>query len=313
MLEVVKILLIGGSMDFLNDDYVYNPPEEHFKLVEEYRQKKKAEKKSPNLPVNVPKEIITKTKKQSIRNELLKVVQFNDTHVPFQDDKTLRAIFKFIKDFQPDKVVIAGDFLDFYELSRFDKNPARLHSLQDEIDTATAILSDLRNLLPEQSEIHFIKGNHEKRLKRTLWTDAKALASLRCLDFEALMKFKELGIIYHDEKYILNGLKYHHGSVARQGSGASARAEHAKYGSDLSQGHSHRVEAFYKTDSRGMTASFNMGCTCLLEPEYIEGIPDWQQAIGVFHFIDDRYFCQQVPIIHNKFIYDGKLFDGRFS
>ncbi len=247
-----------------------------------------------------------KSKDKRLPKDIIKVVQFNDTHVPYQDDKTLNAIFKFIKDFQPDKIVIAGDFLDFYELSRFDKNPHRKFKLKDELKKGYEILAEIKDNC-KQTEINFIKGNHEDRLRRYLWQNPE-LASLDVLELPNLLHFDKLEAIYHEGGFIFNKFLFEHGNVVRQDSSFSAKAEHQRHGTSGSSGHTHRLGSYYKTDHRGTTAWFEMGCTCLLEPEYISGIPNWQQGIGVFHFEDDRYSCQQIPIIHNKFIFDGKVY-----
>lgn len=239
-----------------------------------------------------------------LKKGLLKVVQINDVHVPYQDNKTLKSVYSFLEDFKPDQLVIAGDFLDFYELSTFDKNPDRQNHIQDELDESYKILKQFKELCPE---IHFIKGNHEDRLRRFLWKNPQ-LASLKVLELSKLLCLDLLEIEYHEDEYILNEFRFHHGTVVRGESGASAKAEHIKYGSSSSAGHTHRLGTYYKTDARGTTASFENGCLCDLRPEYVKGIPNWQQALSVFYFDDNRYFCQQVPIVNHKFIYNEKLY-----
>ena len=48
------------------------------------------------------------------------IIQLDDIHIPFQDKLTLNVLYKFLADFKPSQIVIAGDMLDFYELSSFD-------------------------------------------------------------------------------------------------------------------------------------------------------------------------------------------------
>ena len=178
-------------------------------------------------------------------------------------------------------------------------------TIQDELDECHEFLKTLKELC---SEIHFIKGNHEDRLRRFLWQNP-SLASIKALELPKLLNLDLLEISYHEYEYILNGFRFTHGSIVRQDSGASAKAELLKYGSNLSHGHTHRLGSYLKTDSRGVTGAYEMGCLCGLNPEYISGIPNWQQGFGVFHFEGDRFFCQQVPIIDHKFIYGGKKYE----
>ena len=233
-----------------------------------------------------------------------KIVQINDLHIPHHDKKALDVFMQFLKDFKPDQIVIAGDLLDFYQLSSFDKDPMRRFTIQDEIDVCYEVLKELKALC---SEIHFIKGNHEDRLRRFLWKNP-SLASIKVLELPKLLNLDSLKIEYHDYEYVFNKFRFTHGSIVRQDSGATAKAELIKYGSSMSSGHTHRLGSYLKTDARGTVGAYEMGCLCDLEPEYIAGTPNWCQGFGVFYFDDDRFFCQQIPIIKHEFIYGGKKY-----
>ena len=71
-------------------------------------------------------------------------------------------MFKFIDDLKPDKIVLTGDMYDFYGISKFDKNPLNDKTLQYEIKCGYEVLELLKSLT---KEVHFVEGNHEKRLK----------------------------------------------------------------------------------------------------------------------------------------------------
>lgn len=239
-------------------------------------------------------------------NKHKRIVQLTDLHIPFHDRKTLEAVFKFLEDFKPEQIILTGDVLDFYKLSNFDKDPFRLTTIQDEIDTAYPILKRLTELC---SEVHFIRGNHEERLIRYLKRNPE-LASIKVLEIPKLLNLDTLGIHYHPYEYLYNGFRFTHGEFVRPDSGASAKAEALKYGSNTSSGHTHRFGSFYKSDARGTIGAFEMGCLCDLNPEYINGVPNWVQGFGVFHFDDNRFFCQQIPIIKHEFIYGNKRYKG---
>jgi predicted phosphodiesterase len=233
-----------------------------------------------------------------------KIVQINDLHIPHHDKKTIEVFIKFLKDFKPDKLVIAGDLLDFYELSTFDKDPMRRFTIQDEIDQCYEVLKEFKEYC---SEIHFIKGNHEDRLRRFLWKNP-SLASIKVLELSKLLNLDTLGIEYHDFEYNFRHFRFTHGAIVRQESGASARAELLKYGGSMASGHTHRLGLYIKTDSRGTIAAYEGGCMCDLQPEYIQGVPNWQQGFLVFNFDKDRFFCQVVPILDHKFIFGQKKY-----
>ena len=121
------------------------------------------------------------------------------------------GFLEFCKDEQPDIIVLNGDIVDFYELSSFDKNPQRLFNLQDEIDQCRNFLRKLR-FVCKSSKIVYILGNHEDRLRKVLWKDAKSLSSLRSLKFEELLGLEKLKIQLEPVSYTVNGcFKYRHG------------------------------------------------------------------------------------------------------
>lgn len=238
-------------------------------------------------------------------NKTIRIMQINDLHIPYHDPKSLEAVYNFLQDYKPHKIIISGDFYDFYGISRFNKDPLNDKTLQFEIETGRKELEIIKSLT---DEVIFIDGNHERRLKKYIWAEAPALASLQCLDFAELTGMNKLEIKHFDEKYVYESVKFHHGQYS---SGHAAKKELDNYGLSTSQGHSHRLEMAMKTDGRGTIGSWNMGCLCKQDAEYINGIPNWQQGFGVFNFDKDRFFCQQIPIIKHEFIYGGKRYKSK--
>lgn len=256
------------------------------------------------LPKKILREYVKEFRKQNTTKKKQRIVQINDLHIPFHDKRTLEIFYKFLSDVRVDQLVIAGDLLDFYELSSFDKDPKRKFTIQDEIDQSYEILKEFKVHCPE---IHFIKGNHENRLKKFLWKNP-SLASIKVLELPSLLNLDSLGIEYHDFEYIFRNFRFTHGSIVRQDGGASAKAELLKYGSNTSSGHTHRLAIFMKTDARGTVFAGEGGCMCGLTPEYIPGTPNWQQGFLTFDFDGDRFFGQAVPILDHKFIYGSKKY-----
>lgn len=88
-----------------------------------------------------------------------KFVVVSDIHFPFQDDNAIKAFFKFLKEHTVDTVILNGDIMDCYDVSRFDKDISRINSLQKEINLVNKFFSRIREIKPE-AKIIFIKGNH---------------------------------------------------------------------------------------------------------------------------------------------------------
>src|SRR5438128_2520375 len=117
----------------------------------------------------------------------------SDVHFPYEDKTAWNLAKQVLAALKPDILFLGGDIVDFYPVSRFDKDPARKRDLQKELDQTSEELTALREIAPN-AEIIYEEGNHEHRLIRTLWKKAEELAPLRSLALPELLSFKKLGI-----------------------------------------------------------------------------------------------------------------------
>ena len=233
-----------------------------------------------------------------------------DYHTPFQDQRVIREVELFMQELQPEYLFYPGDIVDCYELSKFDKDPARRGKLQEELDVARAMFTRQRKLCPNAQMI-FELGNHEDRLRRYLWSKAPELESLRCLKLEELLGLKdnEVTLVAKDEGIHINGnLLITHSELVRAHSGWTAKGMSDKHGGSGIHGHTHRLGSYYKTTRSGMFGWWENGCLCHLNPDYVVH-PNWQQGFSVVNFgSSDRFWVEQLPIIHRKFMYGGKVY-----
>jgi len=82
-------------------------------------------------------------------NRMTKIAIPTDEHIPFQDDRARAVALKIVADYQPDIRIAGSDGVDFYMLSRFDKNPLRAaFGLQGEIDMWKASQREWRDAAP---------------------------------------------------------------------------------------------------------------------------------------------------------------------
>ena len=101
-----------------------------------------------------------------------------DVHVPYEDTDALRCFLRVCKVVQPDYFICLGDFFDFYQLSRFDKNPLRKTTVSDDCDVARRWLYKLDGALPLKTHKVFIEGNHEARLIKWIHSNATELGRM---------------------------------------------------------------------------------------------------------------------------------------
>lgn len=221
-----------------------------------------------------------------------------DVHFPFHDAPLLEAWLEFASDLAPDGVDIIGDLMDFFSISRFDKDPVRKTHLQDEINMARDFLADLRSVLPH-ADVRMTEGNHETRLKTYLWGRAKELAGLRGLSVPEVLGLSDLGIHYYppDSPYMLNNIWMVHGDVARKANwsmsygGSGAQAVCKRVGGNVLMGHTHQMaHVSYRTWGQ-LLEGYEVGCVCQFDMDYIVGIPQWQQGWAVLNLLGTDDHC----------------------
>ena len=152
-----------------------------------------------------------------------KFIVMSDIHFPYQDDKAIKAVYKFLEQHPVDTIILNGDILDFYDVSSFDKDPERINSLQKEINLAQKFFKKLRELSPN-SRIVFVKGNHCERIQRYLKKHPE-LYSLDALKLPNLLGLDKFNIEYKDKVFKIGSLKIIHVTILLKYSGYTAMAE----------------------------------------------------------------------------------------
>ena len=235
-------------------------------------------------------------------------IAISDAHIPFEDKSVCEQVVECIRDHRPGAVHLLGDMGDFYEVSRFSKDPLRKETLQDDLDFLLEFLEKVRDAAPG-ARIIYTEGNHENRLITFLRTQAPSLCALRCLELPKLLKFGKLRIHYRTERqpYRIGSLLFTHGQLIRRWSAYSARAHFEKYGCCVIHGHTHRLGAFYHRDMDNTFGAWENGCICSLNPEFVM-VPDWQHGWSVIWTRGEYFHVDQVPVIKGKYIYHGKIY-----
>lgn len=212
-----------------------------------------------------------------------KFVVVSDIHFPFQDDDAIKAFFRFLKENTVDTIILNGDIIDCYDVSRFDKDISRMNSLQKEINLVNKFFSRMREINPE-AKIIFIKGNHEDRIERYL-KKHNELFSLDVLKIPNLLNLEKYNIEYCDKFFKLGSLKITHGSIVRKFSGYTAHAEMDKNDCSGISGHCFSEDVEVLTpDGWKRIVDVNIGDT-----------------VGTINKIDQSFEFNKVQA---KFVYD---------
>jgi hypothetical protein len=223
------------------------------------------------------------------------LMQVNDAHFPFQHKPSVQASLDALEIVKPDTLMTGSDLIDFYALSKYDKNPKRQNSLQDDLDSAQDFLEQQRKLVGPQCKIHYLEGNHEARLKKYLKRNAKALANLRALRLGELLDTGSLDVHLHTYGKLIKvgDVYYTHGTTHSAGGGNTARSHIKRIGGSVSVGHCHRLSVVHERKDTGFFTGFEGGCLCRFDQEYVLedwaiSRMDWQHAFQIHVFRNNK-------------------------
>ena len=232
----------------------------------------------------------------------MKTLVISDMHFPFQDDKALELVDKFIKKEKPDNIVINGDLVDCYSLSSFAKDPRLGATLSKEVAMAREYLAHLNKI--SKAKKYYVFGNHSIRMNRYLIKQAPEL--LDFLDLQGLLETDGWEIVNcsNIENYVKIEDWYvgHFDRVAKH-SAMTAKNIVADRGVNIVQGHTHRLGAYYVKFLDRTLRGLEGGCLCTLTPTYMAS-PNWQQG---FVLIENKN-AYPIEIINHSFTWNGKTY-----
>jgi len=243
------------------------------------------------------------------RKRVQKIFFLPDTHVPYHNEKAFKLTLKAIKKFNPDILVVLGDFADFYSVSSHDKSPDRRILLKEELTAVRKALSALENL--EVPRKIFIAGNHENRLERYITTRAPELFGI--VSIPELFLLDEYGWEYVPyKKHIMLGrlaISHDYGSAGQ----SAHRTAATKLGSSVVIGHTHRSAMFSRNTVDGklmMSAMFGwLGDLTQIDYMHQASVTtDWVTGFGVgYKLHDGTVILHSIPIVDNSCILEGDL------
>jgi predicted phosphodiesterase len=234
-----------------------------------------------------------------------KVLVISDVHIPYHEPKAVELALEAGKEWGATTLLINGDLLDFYQVSRFDKDPKRWP-----IATEISIANGFLDLLQEQFErVVFKFGNHDERLSIYIRTKAQELDGLAGLTLEEQLNLDERGIEYRKKERIkLGKLNVIHGHELPHGISApvnAARGVFLRAKASTLVGHHHQVSEHSEGDLDGGTMGcWSIGCLCDLKPDYAYyGGLKWSHGFALVEVFDDLTY-----VVQNKRIINGRVY-----
>lgn len=228
----------------------------------------------------------------------------SDIHVPYHDRSALETAIKECKRHKCDTIVLNGDTIDFYGISRFEKDPER-RTPTEEIRDAVQLMRWIQSQFPK-ARLIFKTGNHDERWDKYCWANAPVLWSLRQCRLDGVLgnefaeqtgndstKLERYGWEYlSDKRPILAGqLPILHGHELNANSPVNpARGAWLKTSHTVLIGHLHTPSQHVQPDLwHGETSTWSTGCLCGLRPLYAP-VNRWAHGFAIVDVDTDGEF-----------------------
>lgn len=254
-----------------------------------------------------------------------KALVLNDLHLPFECPRAIHLVLGIGQEMDPDIVIINGDLIDCFEISKYVKNPvtvakAKLHY---EIERGRGFLKELRWKFPK-ARILYIFGNHEYRWQVFIATRAQELSGLKGMSLEEQLECKEQNIEVinsgnKESSWLWGKLLIGHFDRVSKHSGYTAKMLLEDKSISLIQAHTHRGGSSYRRLYDRDIVAYENFCLCDRSPQYVDH-PNWQLGFSIIYKDKESDFFQVVqhPIteikerknVTYKCFYNGKIYSS---
>lgn len=258
----------------------------------------------PRNPFNLPDSEETIYEPYVIRGHK-RLLILSDIHFPYHSIQALNAALTYAKKEGVDGIILNGDTLDFYQLSRFEKDP-RKRSFAHELDAGKRFLEILQKEF--KCRVYWKNGNHEDRYENYLKVKAPELLGVNDFKMENLLNLKNFNCTIIENKRIIkaNKLNIIHGHEYPGGAFNPvniARGLFLKGKVSALQGHNHQTSEHTESNmNEEIITTWSVGCLSELHPTYMP-LNKWNHGFGIVELNDNKKDFE----VKNKRIYNGKV------
>ncbi|WP_232110007.1 metallophosphoesterase [Streptomyces buecherae] len=253
-----------------------------------------------------------------------RIVVISDTQIPYHSPRHLKALVRFIGEYQPDELYQIGDLNDYPTPSRWSQGTRTEYEQRVRRDSETTkrvFLSPIRRVY--EGPFGILEGNHDLRPRTYLSAQAPALAEYgpdfhfsKLLDFDGfgvdlIEPFHEVGpdtVLMHGHE--IKGLS--------QESGKTALRHALKAGTNVVMGHTHRLGVMRTGIGYGGRRVVRWGFEVghLMDPTHATylgpgGVANWGAGFGILYVSSRHVAPCAVDIAPNgEFIVEGRVYGG---
>lgn len=244
-----------------------------------------------------------------------------DIQAPYEDRKFVKALIRFIGEYNPDEVVNIGDLADYPQPSRWSKDTRAEFegSIYEDSDYIKRnVLEPLRTAY--SGPIGVLEGNHDLRPREYLEKYAPALSGATNFNFENLLDFEGFDVTRLPDFYeFTSGWVMTHGHLANirlsQISAQTALNAAKKLGQSVIMGHTHRLgiashtEGYNAKVTRHLTGVEVGHAMDMRQATYLKkGTPNWQQGFAMVYVSGDVVQVDPIAVTKGTFIVEGETY-----
>ena len=232
-----------------------------------------------------------------------KILFMSDIHLPFHDLPSIKMALADGKERGCNTVILGGDIVDMYSISRFDKVPNK-STFVKERELFWALIDDVNTYMPN-AKVIWICGNHEDRFERYMLSKCAEIYGVDDFSMERVFALRELGVEWvEDKRYIkADGLNILHGHEFGNSITSPvnpARGMYLKAKDSAVFGHLHRTSEHTEADLRGNVKTvYSVGCLCYLHPAY-RPLNTWNSGYATIDINKYGYMVKNKKIINGK-------------
>jgi len=256
----------------------------------------------PKNPYNLPES--DEAVYEPYKLDAKRLLVLSDIHIPYHSIDAITCAFDYAKKEKPDAILLNGDTLDFFGLSKFVKDPKK-RSVAHELEAFKTLMDIIKKVF--NAKIYYKMGNHCERYEHFLWMKAHELVGVDEFDFGNIIKARAEGIeMIKDKRVVKAGdLSIIHGHEFGGGIFSPvnvARGLYMRGKVSAMQGHSHVTSENTELDMDGkMITTWSVGCLCELNPQYRPLANKYNHGFAIVDIDGQEYQ------VRNKRIHNGKV------
>lgn len=246
-----------------------------------------------------------------------------DTHFGSEDWNVINLFLQTVEEIKPAMIVLNGDMLDMFAVSRYPKDMRTKVSLLREREEYHKFLKMLHDITaPYQTKIYETNANHSGDGTQGRWWRYLSDRIGELSEIPEVIEYMSYKNVFHpksewnrvelvDTVEICSSASNNHfiimhGDVVRSKGAYSARAILEKWHTSVMVNHTHRVgmtplrRPAIGSRKEQILRAYENGCACNLTPSYASAA-DWQNAFSIINYSDST-FSVETPVVTNKTI-----------